>query len=1296
VAILFVINIGFYVTVRLAKVDKIVKEKLSAYLSKSLSAEVQIGDFSFNDRQINVTNLIIIQQDYHLEIPQIYIEYKLLPLLFSGFKNLRSIKQIQIYDPKIEYVIREKKQKKSARKFVIPDLTDYFGSLEIFHGKINLQYQNLAFLKAKAVSLSVLNTRQTKIKFAAETGNSGKIEANVSLKKGTIRNAHVALQNFFPDGFQINAVDSLCAALDLTLDYKKKKFNYQGKLKNIFIRKFDKIMTAENLSFGGNENKTDFNFTALNIDGNPLQCDFSLFDLLSKERKIKAEITALKIPVSKYFAAAEGKISAKISAQGLLSQPQIKGNFSSYKLSAFGQNLRNILFVIDSKGNNISLNLKKAFWNKNRLHGKGSFRPKTGLKFSLYADDLHWQKDNLLISGAMTSDISYAKNNLRAKLNLKNLQLNLNEIYLENFNLEAAVKNDDFSLSLRRPKGDFSMNAEGNIKSKNLKADFKFRRFDLSQIRSSMPFVSGNISVSANPDTISEESVLRIFDKNLIKFDGLFKSGVVLDLKNKHSLVFLNSDNAKYNYEPFSVKLKAEGTLDSIRTTEFSLNDKIGFEMTARLKPKFTFGVSAKTKNLKIGDYMKYFTDYYTAEKFRGLLDFDFSYHSENEGNILGKIKVSKLKMSGMKEINSILEISGDNRKMKIDKLCFANQSRRFADFSGNIKLKPKLEIAGFGKIDNLQLQNIFEIENIGGVLNSEMNFKYDENGENIGVNALLQNFRFNGFRMDSLRFDAEQYDTLFQIEKLAASRKNLFNLNASGAVGYNFLKDENFPDSNSVSVNFKGDLLKMISQQTDFLESGKSMAECNLKIGIDQNGLSVPSCDFSLKNGSLKLQDQLEKLDKITISFQVNNNDFHIEKFKLRMGDGRLYLRNRIFYDEKDLKIAMLNFGRLFVRTNDKGLLVHVPTFTPKNSVAKGVIIGRDSDELLVTGPLDDVHIIGNILVSNANIIYPPSIDNLLKLFTVNIISSKAVEGEFPVNLDLILDVRDNVHYVTHPVDLLINSGGYLHLEKRDGVLVVSDAMFTSDNGSLEMFGTRFKEDFMQIIVSYNPEEAHISGSFYKKTGDGTLITLDIFNSKDKDSKGILQFRLESDDPNDDMLDILSKLRYNRSLDDISVAQRKSMLQDEIIQQAGLELGNAIIEPFIYPVETKLRRWLSLDYFQIQTDIFQNLFIRYYLNKSEEELPQEQPTQSEFDIFLENLTIKLGKYITQNLLCDYEVQLQRPKDLAISSEIGIYQHFSLRYDLPYKFKLSLRFNLMPFKEKNSYEIGLERSFKFW
>ena len=49
VAILFLINLAFFILIRLAKVDLLVKDKISNVLSSKLNAHVNIGDFTMSN-----------------------------------------------------------------------------------------------------------------------------------------------------------------------------------------------------------------------------------------------------------------------------------------------------------------------------------------------------------------------------------------------------------------------------------------------------------------------------------------------------------------------------------------------------------------------------------------------------------------------------------------------------------------------------------------------------------------------------------------------------------------------------------------------------------------------------------------------------------------------------------------------------------------------------------------------------------------------------------------------------------------------------------------------------------------------------------------------------------------------------------------------------------------------------------------------------------------------------------------------------------------------------------------------
>jgi hypothetical protein len=78
----------------------------------------------------------------------------------------------------------------------------------------------------------------------------------------------------------------------------------------------------------------------------------------------------------------------------------------------------------------------------------------------------------------------------------------------------------------------------------------------------------------------------------------------------------------------------------------------------------------------------------------------------------------------------------------------------------------------------------------------------------------------------------------------------------------------------------------------------------------------------------------------------------------------------------------------------------------------------------------------------------------------------------------------------------------------------------------------------------------------------------------------------------------------------------------------------------------------------------------------------------------LDNLSINAGKYLTRRLFFDYEARIEKSFDLNFRSQIGVYQYYSLRYDMPLQFRLIYQYNLQPFDE-NAHQITLQKSFRF-
>lgn len=143
VLVVFVINVSFFVLVRMAKVDKIVQDRISAQLSEVLNAEIDMDEFSFNDKQANVSGLKISSAgSFDLEVDQIYVEYNLIQLLFSNFKNLKAIKHIKVYEPELSILLEPKETSGESGEFKIPELTKFFKMLDIYDGSISLEYNS--------------------------------------------------------------------------------------------------------------------------------------------------------------------------------------------------------------------------------------------------------------------------------------------------------------------------------------------------------------------------------------------------------------------------------------------------------------------------------------------------------------------------------------------------------------------------------------------------------------------------------------------------------------------------------------------------------------------------------------------------------------------------------------------------------------------------------------------------------------------------------------------------------------------------------------------------------------------------------------------------------------------------------------------------------------------------------------------------------------------------------------------------------------------------------------------------
>ena len=1097
----------------MAKVDKVVQTRITDQLSEKLNAKIEMEGFTFNDKQANISGIVISSPGkFNLKVNQLYVEYNLLKLIFSKFKNLKAITHIKIYDPEFTLKIKLDGNKKEESKFIIPDITEFFEILNIYNGTLNIEFENESVKIANSwekVDLSIKNSKNSDIKLSANSGENSNLQVSCILNKGVIEKAELKLNDLKLSKLEIAQLNSLGFLLDADVSYSDDKFKYSVNIKNINAEFAEKTTSIDSILISGDSDRAFITLHDSYLDENKIDGNAIINDVLSDKRTIEAELKTSNIPLQKYVNQVTGNIIAKINISGNINNPLINAEVTSDKLIAAKQELKDINISAIIKDNKIELQLNNSIWEENLLIGNGYYDIGEGLHLDLHSRDILWQRGNLIITGNLSSIINYY-DKPDISINLDKITIISNLFEFEELNLKANLLGEDLTVDIAHTSNDIGLSCIGNIVSQEIKAKLKLRGLDLNPVLygNSLPILTGDVEIEANKYSIVTNSNIMVYDRDYGKLGGRFKTDIVLDLSNNHSLINLRTYNARYNYEPFSIDLLAEGSLDSLQIKHFQLNKMIKIDGWIKRKPKFKYGLLVHGEDLKIAELSRYFVDYYISQQLHGNLSINAKVDNFGKGNVSGLITLNNFKMGEMTELDAMLNLYGNSSMISIQDGSITTNENKVIDLHGALIIKPEIIITANGIIDSLQLADILPQENLSGVVKGGIEFSRSLNNNELQLDLEVTALKLNRFKADLLKFDILQKDSLLYVNDIRCFRKDEFNLRSNGAIGYNMLNSKTFSDTNNISIKFNGDLLQMLSDQTSVISDAGSKAEFEFEVGTEESRIFIKNGNFSLSEGHLKIKNQPEDLDKLTFKFGITDNIFTIADFKFRMGEGRCYISNIINNNNEDFILGTLNLGKILIKTNNGGILFNMPGYIPVNNVVKVVISGRNSEYFEVTGPFEDIKLIGDLNVSDGGAIYPPNTENLLKLFNT-VREKKDTEGTtLPLSFDLMINFGENVKYVTYPVDIKINPGGYLNIVYENEKFEIPDALFIAEEGSVDIFGTKMKLDYLQVQLSRFTEGANISGTFYKKTADGSMITLNIYNEvSGNDDVGTLKF---------------------------------------------------------------------------------------------------------------------------------------------------------------------------------------------
>ncbi len=1351
---LLVVNIGFFVLIRYNKIDIYLKNKIVFILEKNLSANIDIEHFSLNDKQIFANNIIITdtKSQYSLNIKQIHIDYNLFKFLFMRKNRLygipeKTISNIRIYNPQL---ILNFDYKKSDKKLEFPDLYPYFDNLILYDGTAYVAVSDKNFAVQKEFSQIEIKIENDISKLSSLITVISKSEGElislvIDKNKGKKPIIKSDIENLLLKKIEIDNLGTFDSRLSLNLNFDKHD-DYFLKFTDIHFSLDDKVkkyinyndISIDSIIVNGNESKVYLEIEKITADESMLSVFGSLKNPFSFKKadylfNLKAQnlnLKNIKFNKGSYLDDLHSICDLNAILYGLNNKLSLKASVYSDSLVFKNESITNLNLSLNSEDifkSDTIIKINEAYFLDSKLKGSGSLNINNNqFEMNLVANDIRYIYNDLSTNCNLETKIFYDfldpfSNKLKITTGLSLLTLQYQDYALKNISSNVVYEDNILTFNITQESTqkrffDFKPLTNKtiyNIKENTLKSHFNFNNFNINQINDRLANLNlnGNFEIDNSNVGLQASGDLKL-GNSLIK-DYYFKVlPEVTYLKNHDSLdISIQIDDSYFNYSPVKIDFKASGNKNSFETSSFIINNIFNAELAVDIQDSLYYDFTINADQVQISEISSLYFNRNLAKNFQGLLSMSLSLNNKEDIPLNFNLHLDSLKYTPYGAptlVNDIfIDINGYGQlhNIEIDKLEIFKKNNKL--------LESTMNIIDYGKKINLKaksntlLESFNENNVVEGRVISTFNYLKDENDITAELKIIGDNLRYDKFFIDKIDIEVLQRDEGILFNKFSVISENELNLKIEGVLNYNLFNGTVYPESDTLNIIFEANLANYLKKLSSIIITGDAGLYVNTQVSMNEDGLFLNNGKVRMNNGWLRILSQQELLDRITIDADISHNRLIFNDFRARMGKGRLYIRNEISDNDENFHIANLNLGIFYLKTDEIGLLFHLPRFMPHNSVANAIISGRNKNETIITGPFDDIKIVGDVYFSNGNGIYPGESENLLRLFNFVRTEIKTYQESIkyeslieknilPFRLDLMMHFTKNCRYVTYPMNLKTTSDSYLHLLYTDTGWFANEADFKAEEGNIELFGTSFLVDYAQVRISPFEVMPSIFGSFYKKVADGTTITLEIFTDK-SGNKSIWDsfiLKLSSDDSDDkSMTHILAKLKYGKSLDELSDSQYQNIVQDEAIQMLGIGIGSALLDPYISPVENYIRKFLKLDSFNISPGFVHNLINSKTWSASKNE--ENESTAYNSSILLNNLTLSMGKYITNNMFLEYSILFQEGTDLANNTNTFMYQNFGLRYDLPYRLKLRYSYEINQDQQDNAHEIFLMRSFKF-
>lgn len=1318
---------------------------LTDTVGKLIDAEITLGDLHISDKQIYLQDLHFATSDslISLDVESVRVRYNLYKFIFSRFKISGVVGSIEIIKPEAHFSYRveqkESRASSSRGEFEIPDLSGYFKRLSLVQGSIStdlaipLKIVNMGDLfieeKLSDINLTVRNSSVTNISLKAKTSMGGSINFEGSLDDGRIDLAEAEITSFrplyivHPDIRDFRSEINVSASYRVPLGAVEPVYSAKSLIWNSTAKVLDEYRVSIPLITSELEsNNLSVRIVRSNLGSSSFEADIRIADL-GKEMSFDGSSLITDFDLSMIMPELSGYVHAQALASGNINNPLVLLQAQSERLAYEQWACTDIAINARYEDDIAKLTNADAIWENQSIRLNAEFDPHLmSITALLQTDALDTFGQEYYAQGSLELEGLIVRPIPMFEARLKDFTIAYGDAVLEQVNgyarmipLEEALLVD----AKISANDSFDISVTGDLMQEQILLDARFRDISVTDFYASdsieglAPVVSGKISALMLDRKIRTHSEIGIAMEGDIPFNGNLDILGSVDLRDFSAMASVRSDQSYFNNNPVEFEISAHYADDRLNIFGLRIKDLLNLSGAVNLKDWQDMNFDLAIYDLTMAKLGQLNPDLLLMIPEFSALSFFAKYNRANERRLEAWMNLREIDLLSVIPLDLDLRLDGMPEDINIAGSIKAN-TLELIGLKGTASLLPEIKLSLETAIQDLQMENVLtqppgeaSISGTAGV--TIMDLLADDRAIEFAADLSAEAIRFGDFEINRANVRLAQQADALVVDSLWISSDKLFSASAKGSLGYNIITGEFFDGERSLDLAIEGQLFPWLKELSDYIVDSRGVSKIRLSIGNDDEQFVVNSGELDIHSGYVMLQDQVEALRNIELKGAFENNRFVLERGQFNMGNGRFYMNNVFDAEPSDhFMIAFLDLGYLRLMIEEPGIQATIPVVAPPKTLSNIALKGQRSRFATIRGPFDDMKIEAHVTASNLDILFPPGADNLLNLILSVRSTGRKPESDpvpLPFQLDLFVNIGENVRYVTYPTNLNLKPGGFLHLLYDGSAFIVKEVFITSDRGRVDFFGTVFQVDNIAISMIDQQDIMNVEGLFYKRTPDGSTISLNVRSTPDFDKSLLdrLEISLTSDNPQDrNITQVLSRLRYNQAVEDLPNEQRQNLLQDEALGLIGGNLNSTVLTPFFYPAENWIRRTFKLDSFSINAGFIQNLFTEYSSDPSQladlADLSNFGSDISRFSssILLNNLSLSMSKYLGYRFFMDYELGLQEATDLQKKTRIMVSHDTSLRLVLPKNYRMGYTFRYEPKEAGITHEIMIQRTLRFW